>query len=1226
MKLLRLHIQGFKSFKDRTTINFDEGITGIVGPNGCGKSNIVDALFWVMGEQSAKHLRGKSMQDLIFAGSSKYSPAAWAEVTLVLENDEGKHIHIMNQVSKPQEIALTRKLYRNGETEYRINNIPCRLKDIQEVFMDTGAGAKSYSIIAQGEINRLVQAKPEERRTMIEEVAGITKFKIRKRDSLKKIEHTTSNLNRLQDLQAEIYKNLKALEKQAEKAERARTLRAKVEKHELIVESHREFDFLSDFKQGKTLLQDKYEALERDTIERDQLEVALEDERNRKVELTEVVDQAQADYNKLAKELAQAEEKLNYLKRSAVEKEKYIENKKNENMEIDQDLQDRTERLVELADQLKAIEEANFGDIDFSELEEKVDILKEQLTNKEEELSQARTDLQLSKDEFSQIDQLLFKNTSKLEEYAANLHDINEEIESLEKHTSGFSNELKSQRDLLKSSEVKSGELKAELETLKVTVREQESEQRELDQKVRTLSKDVIQVDSKRQALIEINKNQGASVGAQTFMQETESDLYQVFGNLIQAESHYAKAIEALFHDVFNSIVTIENKSQTLVNWYAQNPAKAWDLLNVSSEQASFAETAQRLSLRLGSEVIAVENVIQINGSEFSQTLKKFFEGYFIVDGLDLATAQATANDINFKGLITKDSSIIIRKDASKTQISVRDPQEEGMGVVQRNNLINELAVELEIKTQELKQAEDRSIVLSDELKANKERLDLVQEQFNTVHSQYVSVKSALESKESSYQASFSRMEILSKRKVEISQARLELIEKDEELQSKKDNFSDIVENATANIEELAQTYQEIKSQYESARDELLKLQANAKSFESQMTNIKSQMQDVERQIERYQEKKENNLEQLEKLAAEIEEMMTQATDLEQANYDKVEALEDREAQLSEIKDQLAEIMLGMQDRENRVRELNQIINKNDKSVAEIEVKMKQIVTEEEMLVRNMFDRYQIDLRDILGKVTECSPAILSQLEDVSSIFLMETEDGPKEIEKKEYSFEKRFPAQVKESVMKLKNYRTDLNRLGDINWQAIEEYDRQKLRHDFLKFQEQELKSSLDDLQRAINHIDEKCRVRFKAAFEEVNTRFSKVFPIIFGGGNARLDIVGDLDSAECGIDIIAQPPGKKMQNINLMSGGEKAMTAVSLIFSIFLVKPSPFCLLDEVDAPLDDANVGRFNELLREMSAESQFILITHNKKTMELNDTLYGVTMQEAGVSKALSVQLH
>ena len=315
-----------------------------------------------------------------------------------------------------------------------------------------------------------------------------------------------------------------------------------------------------------------------------------------------------------------------------------------------------------------------------------------------------------------------------------------------------------------------------------------------------------------------------------------------------------------------------------------------------------------------------------------------------------------------------------------------------------------------------------------------------------------------------------------------------------------------------------------------------------------------------------------------------------------------------------------------MQSRENELKDLTTKINQIEKKNVELSLKVEQIIIDEEILTKDCFDKYRVDLRDVLKLHLEYTTENLDGLSLREGMFEMESEEGVQVIEKVSYSFDKKFPAVLRESRDKYKRYRGELNRLGEINWQAIEDYDRQKLRYDFLKSQETELKKSIEDLELAISHIDEKSKTRFKDAFGEVNMRFEKVFPIIFGGGEARLEVVGDLDSDECGIDIIAKPPGKKMQSINLMSGGEKAMTAVSLIFSIFLVKPSPFCLLDEVDAPLDDANVGRFNELLREMSSESQFILITHNKKTMELNDTLYGVTMQEPGVSKAVSVQLH
>jgi len=452
MRLNRLIIQGFKSFKDKTVIIFDEGITGIVGPNGCGKSNIVDALFWVMGEQSAKHLRGTNMKDLIFAGSSKYAPASFAEVTLVLDNVNGKHIHINGAVAKPTEIHLTRKLYRNGETEYRINNEPARLKDIHEVFMDTGAGAKSYSIIAQGEINKLVQAKPEERRVMIEEVAGITKFKLRKRESLKKIELTQSNLIRLEDLQNEIYKNLKNLERQAEKAEKAKTLRDRITKYELIVESHREHDYLQDYVNAHSMLESRAEEHEKLTLRKSQLDLLLEDEKIQKTDMMEKIDIAQDDYNDHSRQLAASEERVKHLKKSLIEKEKHIDRARKENEELNIDIEKRTERLEALSVQLSDLEENNYEQMDFSTLEEKVELLKSQMFDLEEELSEKRRDLSSSKEKLQAQDNEAFKNSSKLEEYSRLLQDLTSEIETLEKSTSNFTDDLMRDRALVKSS------------------------------------------------------------------------------------------------------------------------------------------------------------------------------------------------------------------------------------------------------------------------------------------------------------------------------------------------------------------------------------------------------------------------------------------------------------------------------------------------------------------------------------------------------------------------------------------------------------------------------------------------------------------------------------------------------------------------------------------------------------------------------------------------------
>lgn len=1228
MKLIRLHLQGFKSFKDKTTIHFDQGITGIVGPNGCGKSNIVDALFWVMGEQSAKHLRGSKMKDLIFAGSSKYSPGGFAEVTLVLQNDTGRHIHIANQVSKPAEIALSRKLYRNGETEYRINGMPARLKDIHEIFMDTGAGAKSYSIIAQGEINRLVQAKPEERRTMIEEVAGITKFKMRKKESLKKIERTQANLNRLSDLQSEIYKNLKSLEKQAEKAEKARRLKDKIKRHQLIVDSHKEFDYLTDFVNAKRKLNRNEEEFEQASLRRDQLELALEDERIKKTDLIEKIDGLQAEYNEMAKELAASEERLKHLRTAQVDKGRRIEERQSENEDLERDIEARSGKLDELKDKLRDLESANFEEMDFSAMEDRVENLKLELEEKEEAIRDISSQLEETKENFSEIDQKVFRNNSKLEEYSGNLEDISSEIEEIETSTSNYSDELVKQRDEVAFLREELAKLEESHASMKSDLGSKAQELKEKDSKLRELSKEVIQIESKRQSLIDINKSgEGVKEGGLKFAENEGKGSFEILGNIVECEKEYAKALETLFESSFDALVASEKDHSSLSEFYRNNPETSLDYI-IAQENGNDCgeETAERLRLKGLEGVVAINDILKISNSSYAKTLGVFFNGYYVVGNLNGELALKVAEDIQFKGLVSLNGSVFVEKGLNDVRISKRNPDQASMGVVQRNNLINELTERYTEKKAALDELETQTQELDAKIDQLKSDFEKTTEDLNQTNTKFVSLKSSLESREESFGATSSRLEILNKRKGEISKAKLEILEQEESVLSQKEDLEEKIEAYQGQLEELKDREQEVRASYEEQRGELLESQANAKTFHSQMEGLQSQIEDVDSQVQKYKEKLLSNNEMLDKLEYEIQESEASLETLQEENSNHAEIMSEKESFLNLVKDELTQLLTGMQSREAEVKELVSTLNKIEKSNVELNMKVDQTITDEEILVKDCFDKYRVNLRLSLQGFLEIHSEELEELASLDSMYLMETEDGEVKLEAEAYEFEKKFPAALRESKEKFKRYKSEFNRLGEINWQAIEDYDRQKLRHDFLREQEGQLKKSLEDLETAILHIDEKSKTRFKEAYDEVNERFEKVFPIIFGGGEARLDIVGDIDSNECGIDIIAKPPGKKMQSINLMSGGEKAMTAVSLIFSIFLVKPSPFCLLDEVDAPLDDANVGRFNELLREMSSESQFILITHNKKTMELNDTLYGVTMQEPGVSKAVSVQLH
>lgn len=1225
MRLNRLIIQGFKSFKDKTVINFDQGITGIVGPNGCGKSNIVDALFWVMGEQSAKHLRGTSMKDLIFAGSSKYQPASFAEVTLVLDNINGKHIHISGAVAKPTEIHLTRKLYRNGETEYRINGEPARLKDIHEVFMDTGAGAKSYSIIAQGEINKLVQAKPEERRVMIEEVAGITKFKLRKRESLKKIEQTQGNLIRLEDLQNEIYKNLKNLERQAEKAEKAKTLRERIRKYELIVESHREHDYIQDYTNAHTLLESRAEEHEKLTLRKSQVDLLLEDEKIQKTDMMEKIDVAQDDYNDHSRELAASEERVKHLKKSLIDKEKQIDRAQKENEELNIDIEKRTERLETLEAELSDLESNNYEQMDFSSLEEKVELLKSQMFDLEEELTTKRRELAASKERLQALDNEAFKNSSKLEEYSRMLQDLTSEIETLEKTTSNFTDDLMKDRATVKSSSAKVEEIKASLPALKEEVEALNNDLKANDVRFRELSREVIQIESKRNSLIEINNSsEGRRAGAVKLVGKVEDGTLEVLGKLIECDPEYAVAVEQLIGESLDSVLSTAGKEVfgQLTTDFEATVDVLWPQDSTISQ-----ESINRLETQGCQGMKALVDIVRINNENYQSKLAKILNGFFVVENLTTELASKINPEIQFKGLVSKDGKVLIKKVGNSVLYGTRfEGASEAQGIVQRNNLIQELGVVLDTKSAELAIVETTIAQLENSLSEKQVILEEKVKEFNEVNTLYAATKAALESKEANQSANSGRLQILQNRKTETSRSRLDLQEADETLINTKEEIEALVKALASDVADMESRYHELKISFENERDEMMELKVKAQSYQQQVTSLKSQITDVNSQIERYREKQQANMELLETYQAEIENAQVEAETVEASNREKAEVLSEKEGYLNLLKDQIAQVLLSMQEKESELKEINQRLNKIEKENVELELKAQQIIQEEELLAKDIFERYRIDLRSIMMKHLEVTSDKIEGLKDLSSMFMMESEDGVKTIESQEYEFERRFPGQVKEAKEKFKEYKSEFNRLGEINWQAIEDYDRQKLRYDFLKTQEEELKKSLTDLQTAIAHIDEKSKERFKEAFTEVNERFSKVFPIIFGGGEAKLEVTGDLDSIDCGVDIIAKPPGKKMQSITLMSGGEKAMTAVSLIFSIFLVKPSPFCLLDEVDAPLDDANVGRFNELLREMSSESQFILITHNKKTMELNDTLYGVTMQEPGVSKAVSVQLH
>lgn len=1223
MRLKRLIVHGFKSFKDRTTINFDDGITGIVGPNGCGKSNIVDALFWVMGEQSAKHLRGSSMQDLIFSGSQKYAQAGWAEVTLVLDNPEEKHIHVGKEILSPSEIQLTRKLYKNHETEYRINNRICRLKDIQEVFMDTGAGAKSYSVIAQGEIDRLVQAKPEERRAMIEEVAGVTKFKRRRRESLKKIEHTMANIERISDIKQEIHRSLKSLEKQAAKAERAKYLKEKVKKYEVSLAAHKEYSALKGFRDCRLNLIEQTAKQSEAQLQKDQYKLSLERLKLQQAEHVEQVDQLQAEYNQWSKVTVAKEEKRNYLQKSLDEKSHFVDSRNEEVESAQADLESRKERLEELNRQKAELEQASVSN-SLESIQEKLSELAGREESKKGELTQQQTVLNQLKEQADTLAKELMRNGAIIEEKTQSLTDINAEILDLEERSSSVSKEVIGNRAELDEREAQFNKQTKIVEDKTEELRKLGEKREKQRKKLEELSKEEVSLKSKSQALKEFNETVERKINSVTAVLKDLQDGNAKLSDIVQWEEQYEKHIIELLGDKLGALVT-KNKSglQQIQEWVASRKNTEISVLcEGSGETSDIGEALAQLDL---GEVTPLSHAIKCTDEGFDQVLKNLFHGFYIVEKLDADVIASLPSLAGLKGLIGKDMNYKLLREGGLDVVNVGKKSSEYEGILERKRQIEEFEKRLDDLHPEIEGLMTEVAELQDQKTEVESDLSELRDELNENRETFFDLRSKLEARLAQCEQSESRLEILKKRKTVFSEARLESLEKEENLKKKEEELNTELAQSQDLTKGLDTALQELLKETSLEKEALLEQKLVIESFEERSSALESQLQDTNQQIGKLEKQIESGKEFVAKMNQEMEENRQEKAQLDDQIKVELEKLNDCDERLKASKAQLQEIQDEMSTVDIQERQLGTKLSKYEKNIVEFELKIERFLEEEEHLVRDIFEKHRIDLRRVIGAFLEISSEDLTELRDVSSIFIQETESGETTITPEDFTFVKKSPKEVSDIQRRFKGYKSELNRIGDVNWQAVSDYERQKIRYDFLRDEDEALRNSVKDLEIAIEHIDEKCRNRFNQAFSDVSEKFERVFPIIFGGGSAKLSVVGDINGPECGVEIHAQPPGKKMQNINLMSGGEKAMTALSLIFSIFLVKPSPFCLLDEVDAPLDDANVGRFNDLLREMSSQSQFVLITHNKKTMELNDTLYGITMQEPGISTALSVQL-
>ena len=1226
MRIKRLEVQGFKSFKDKTVIHFDHSITGIVGPNGCGKSNIVDAFFWVMGEQSYKHMRGTGADDLIFNGSSKYQPLGLAEATLVMELEEPDLESAPSGASsvdapppmKKKEVSVTRRVFRSGEGEYFINGVPARLKDIHELFMDTGVGAKGYSVIEQGQIGKVVNSKPEERRLLIEEAAGIAKYKARKKESLRKMEATQGNLSRLNDVITEIERQVNSLERQAQKARQYRKY-----KDELV-----EKETTWGRRKIKVLRQ-KLDAVQ---TRRQLLDAELQ---GMKAELQTAENSLEVDriaQLTATKALEASQERAQTASQGLTEKKSALELSRRRRADLDRSVESLEIETRELALSLETVKASS------QSLEEEVATAQETLAtarsaveSKSTETQAARSEAQSVRGQLESVQRELMKDLSrssqltaqastllsKIEAGAMQKARIESQSEELELQISASTDDVSGADEHLTTLRAQKEEAAQKRSALSDEVRDAEARAKSSREDWRHKQSAKTQVESKLQSLLDLEAaHEGFEEGPKAVLEWARTlgadSRVRAVADAMEVTSGYEAAAEGWLQErlqdlisedpdlAFKSLEWIQagKKGRASIHIAPELPRGTTDFGGISALlKANGFEVLGDLSLFVKIKTDAGENVARIAQQLISHVAvvrEMAPVAAFVRKGLMAQLHGWSLTAIDGSAL---SANGILRGGAIEVG--------ERSGLMARKTLIRDLEIQLSEAALAETASFEATTASEAELQMLKTSLDEARSSVQALEIEETAARKETESRTRALQDLSRRNEQLGRELETIESQTAEAREQNTETQSELEAISTRKPELEANIAHLATQSEELQAALSVLEQALNELRVNEASVRARSESLGRELEGNRSVIADRERRLSEVSRQLERARDERAQFSGGEDGLEQEIALLTSELAELSMGVSAAKDQLEGFNAGMNAHLDRIKEIHAAVNSKTTENNELAVENERVGGEISHLVQNLEEKYGVGC-----------------LEQPSVAPIQEEMDAP--IVTAEMSAEEELL--LGEEVERL---RERIRRLGEVNVMAVEEYEEMNTRFQHLLGERRDLEQSIENLQEAINHINKTSEERFKKAFDAIANRFERLFPIIFGGGSASLSLVfpeGSNDILEAGVDILAQPPGKKVSNITLLSGGEKALTAVSLIFAIFMVKPSPFCLLDEVDAPLDDANIGKFNALLREMAVKSQFIIITHNKKTMELNDTLYGVTMEEPGVSKMVSIEMH
>ena len=1176
MKIKRLELAGFKSFADKVVLDFQQGVTGVVGPNGCGKSNIVDAIRWCMGEQSAKNLRGKAMEDVIFAGSESRKSLGMAEVSLIFSTEDGR---APAKYLDYAEIQLTRRLYRDGESDYLLNKTPCRLLDITELFMDTGVGTRAYSIIEQGKIGMILHSRPEERRFLIEEAAGVTKFKSRKQLALKKIEATRQNLSRLVDVLGEIRRQLASLQRQARKAEKFREYRDELREIELLFTA-------SDYR----LLQQQQSAAERELAVLNEgireafassslTEAQAEQARLHVLEAEKNLGVAQEEIYRIRSEYATAENGLEFRRKELAALEGRIAHFSTESGEFEKRLAECSAQRELLAARLDSFagetvvnaEEMLRAETELETRQQAEDELNRMLEGRRRELFTALAEAAQFKSRCEDTRKRLVNLMDKLERHGREGVQLLERQEQVRRRSADLDMEITTAQQEQERLQSEINGLRGSDDELKRRLPESEKNWQ--------LRRDELNLAASRlQSLKELEAQfAGYGQGVKNLMKASalRSRFSGLLADIIDTQEGTEAAVEAALSERLQCVLcSDETDAMSALEFLRTTNGGRVGLA------LPLAETPQTVPNVTGATPLS--GLVRVTGA-FEGLVRRILNGVMLVDELDRAVDLTRKHpDLSFvtrEGELVTSGGIVFGGSVDQSQ----------QGII--------------YKKREIKELESKVVLLEQEVVALGSQRDDLRRQSQAV------------------------AEGLKTTGTLLHQSDLKLTSLNKDRQQAEDELNRIVERLAVQALENANLCEEkeaLENELQLSQARIAECGSSSQGLEEDVTRLKMELDSLREQLTASREHvtalrvrtatlKEQHeahlrgLDDLERRAQELANRMT--TDRNEMDKGSTERIQ-LEKSIEVAKQLLENFVLQQAQAESRLAQVRAAYDLAGSALANAEVMAKQSREANESVRQSQSD---LSLRfSTLSMQAELLERTLLERSRITMV------DALARLEATEFDPEGR---QVR---------RTELQRLldemGEVNLMAIDECAGMEERFNFLNSQKEDLEESLRGLQQAIQRINRTTRQRFQETYNLVNAKFQEVFPRLFCGGRAELRLTNEEDLLETGIDIIVQPPGKKLQNVTLLSGGEKALTAVALIFSIFLIKPTPFCLLDEVDAPLDDANIGRFNDMVREMSAVSQFIIITHNKATMQVADTLYGITMEEPGASKVVSVRLH